>query len=135
MHVPEFFTQQPDLKSARDKASVDKKIALLRELNKPEIYDIDLTGLVLPGGDLRGFILRYGRLDGASLSGANLTETDFEGSWIVKADLTRANLSNSNQRAVSFQNSDLTEATLQHGVFGVNFTGAKLGGSRRSARS
>src|SRR5262245_33115318 len=110
MHTPEILSQNSALLIAHDKASVEKKITAIRELNKREIYDIDLTGIVLRGGNLRGLILRYSRLDKADLTGADCKETDFEGSWIINAQLSEADLSNSNQRAVSFESSDLSDA-------------------------
>src|SRR5438552_142430 len=88
------------LRSADDKASIRKKVGEIRALNEKGIFDIDLTGINLNRANLRGVIVRYGRLDKADLTGADLREADFEGSWIVGAQLANANLSNSNFRAV-----------------------------------
>jgi hypothetical protein len=67
------------------------------ELERVDLRDADLTGLVIPrvcfaGANLEGAVLRNATLAGATLTGALLRDADLRGADLSAADLADADL-------------------------------------------
>jgi len=74
--------------------------------------EVDLSGLVLPGADLRNIDLRGVTLRGAALRGANLSGANLKFVTLDGADLRECKLTGANLWAASFVGADLRGADL-----------------------
>jgi hypothetical protein len=91
-------------------------------LRGAELFDANLSFVVLTGADLSSADLRGANLLAANLSGVNLTGANLSGANLRGASLYAANLTD-----VSLAGADLTDAGLWNTVFAnVDLTGTRL---------
>ncbi|WP_239003911.1 pentapeptide repeat-containing protein [Nocardia panacis] len=102
---------------------------LHRRLGKTAEHPIppmNLTGVALPGTDLRALCL-----PGARLSNADLRRADLRGAFLADADLRGANLTEANLAGAHLTNADLTGTRCD----GANLREADLAGATMIATS
>ncbi len=93
-------------------------------------------GLVLPGGDLQGALLKNMKLTGARLgrsrlAGVDLSYTELSVADLRHADLRRAVLIGASLRGADLSGADLRQANLAYGdLRGADLSGARLAGAR-----
>jgi len=83
----------------------------------PDLREVDLLGVNLPGGDLIG-----ADLTGANLPGAKFRGADLHGANLVRANLSDADLTGSNLSGTNLYRTNLSGAHLGE----ANFTGALI---------
>ena len=133
--------QDADLGSSRLQ-SADLRRAILRDANLEDadlvranlegadlrgaihseyLYEANLTGANLCGGDLYEVQLVRGNLTGANLRGATLEHANLAGANLRDSDLEGANLKGANLKGANFEGANLKAANLE----GANISDAK----------
>ncbi|GLR90901.1 pentapeptide repeat-containing protein [Bradyrhizobium iriomotense] len=103
---------------------------------RPDLARADLTGVVLPGANLRGVnfnatTLIRAELAGADLTGVDLDAADLTGANLSEADLCKAKLSGADLSGANLSKAKLSEATLRLArLCGANLCGADLSRTR-----
>lgn len=109
------------------------KVSIIKRVNFKEVTGLrfkKLKGALLRGANLSGVDFEGGKLEGANLSGANLTEANFEKANLKEANLQGAYLKKGNFRQTDFTKANLAYAEADKGVFeSANFFGANLQGA------
>jgi uncharacterized protein YjbI with pentapeptide repeats len=96
------------------------------DLSGRSLDNLDLSGLDFTGANLSGANLFGAKLDGTNLSGANLSGAKLDLAWIMRANFTKADLSNTSLLGLVVS-SGLEIVRAEAPVFkDANFSGAHI---------
>ena len=103
-------------------SKIASKMPTITNWPKKLMQGADLSGANLSGANLSG-----ANLSRANLSGANLYEANLSGANLYEADLSGANLSGANLSRANLSRANLYEADLSRAnLYGTNLSGANL---------
>lgn len=138
-------------KRFESKEAVVEALSKTHNLAEADLSHLDLSGVMLAGGEMAGVDLSHSQLTGAKLAGlnlvgANLSHAQFENGLVAGVNLEKADLSQANMEKarfvgvnlgdVDFSGANLRDTTwLGTNVAGVDFSTADLTGARASAVS
>jgi len=114
-------------RTAPDETEADLKKAMESAFAGASIDKLELPGVDLRGGHLRGVSAVRANLSGAQCAFTHFESGDFSGANLSGADFSEAVLTSATFRGVDFKNANLAGADLSNSLIaGCNFSGADL---------